>query len=254
VFLSSRLVVLIAVFFFASVLSVITGSTSLITVPVMIQLGIEPHVAVATNMLALVFMSVGGSLAFARKGVLVGRLLPLNILLTIAGSLLGALLLFKTSGRTLDLTLAFALTALAVFSLVHRDFGAERAGAAVSSSRQLGGYAATFLLAIYGGLFSGGYVTVLTYVFVTLFGMTLLQSVAATKFVNVFSSGAATLIFLHRGIVDCRLGIVLGITMFVGAMIGGRVALKLNPLWIRRVFIATVFCLAARMVWSAFRD
>jgi len=47
------------VFLFTSVISVVTGSTSLITVPVMIALGIEAHVAVATNMLALTFMSVG---------------------------------------------------------------------------------------------------------------------------------------------------------------------------------------------------
>jgi uncharacterized protein len=246
------LAILIAVFFFTSVLSVITGSTSLITVPVMIQLGIEPHVAIATNMLALTFMSVGGSLAFTRKNVLVGSLLPVNIVLTVAGSTLGALLLFKISDRMLDSVIALAMMAVAVFSLMRKDFGTEGAGVTVSSSRQLGGYAATFLLAVYGGLFSGGYVTVLTYVFVTLFGMTLLQAVAATKFVNIFSSAAATLIFLHRGIVDYRLGIVLGITMFAGAMIGGRAALKLTAAWIRWIFIAAVFCLAARMAWSAF--
>jgi uncharacterized protein len=246
VFLSSRLAILIAVFFFTSVLSVITGSTSLVTVPVMIQFGIEPHVAIATNMLALIFMSAGGSLVFACKDVLIVRRLPASILLTIAGSMLGALLLFKTSDRTLDIVIAVAMMVVGACSLVQKDFGARKIDATVSSSRQLSGYAAIFLLAAYGGFFSGGYVTALTYVFVTLFGMTLLQSVAATKFVNMFSSTAATLVFLHRGIVDYKLGIVLGIAMFAGAMIGGRVALKLNTSWIRHVFIATVFCLAAR--------
>ena len=57
-------------FFLASVISVVTGSTSLITVPVKVALGIEAHVAVATNLLALTFMSVGGSLPFMGKGVL----------------------------------------------------------------------------------------------------------------------------------------------------------------------------------------
>jgi hypothetical protein len=66
----NKLSVLVTVFFFTSVISVVTGSTSLITVPVMIALGIESHVAVATNMLALTFMSVGGSLPFVGKGVL----------------------------------------------------------------------------------------------------------------------------------------------------------------------------------------
>jgi hypothetical protein len=36
----------------------------------MIAMGIEPHVAVATNMMALIFMRVGGSLPFAQKGVI----------------------------------------------------------------------------------------------------------------------------------------------------------------------------------------
>jgi hypothetical protein len=66
---ASKLAILVAVFFVTSVISIVTGSTSLITVPVMIAFGVEPHVAVATNMMALIFMSVGGSLPFARKGV-----------------------------------------------------------------------------------------------------------------------------------------------------------------------------------------
>ena len=53
---TSKLLVLVAIFFVTSVISVVTGSTSLITVPAMIALGIEAHVAVATNMLALTFM------------------------------------------------------------------------------------------------------------------------------------------------------------------------------------------------------
>lgn len=51
------------------------------------------------------------------------------------------------------------------------------------------GYAATFLLAIYGGFFSGGYVTMLTAAFVVFFEMTFLQAVATTKVINVFSAG-----------------------------------------------------------------
>src|ERR1700689_112472 len=89
----AKLSVLIAGFFFTSVISVVTGSTSLITGPVMMALGLEPRVAVATNMLALTFMSVGGSLPFVGKGVLTPSRLPASVALTIIGSGLGALLL-----------------------------------------------------------------------------------------------------------------------------------------------------------------
>ena len=103
---TGKLLVLVAIFFLTSVISVVTGSTSLITVPVMITLGIEAHVAVATNMLALTFMSVGGSLPFIGKGVLSrSRLLP-SIVFTIIGSGLGAFLLLSVPLKALQITIA----------------------------------------------------------------------------------------------------------------------------------------------------
>jgi len=113
----------------------------------------------------------------------------------------------------------------------------------------MAGYGASFLLAIYGGFFSGGYVTILTPTLVLFFGMTFLQSVATTKVVNIFSSIVAVVIFALRGAVDFRLGTVLGITMFLGAMIGGHATTKISPVWLRRIFIAVVLGLALNMLF-----
>jgi uncharacterized protein len=240
--------VLISVFFLTSIISVVTGSTSLITVPVMIAAGIEPHVAVATNMMALIFMSLGGSLPFARKGVLKRSLLPASIVLTLVGSALGALLLLRIPVRVLQLTIAIAMIAVALLSLIRGDRGTSEK--TVSNSRRVVGYVATFILAVYGGLFSGGYVTMLTAVFVFFFGLTFLQSVATTKVINLFSSLVATVIFTLHGVIDYKLGAVLGVTMFLGAMIGGHVTMRLNPIWLRRVFLLAVLGLAAKMVFA----
>lgn len=165
---ASKLLLLVALFFLTSVISVVTGSTSLITVPVLIAFGIEAHVAVATNMMVLIFMSLGGSLPFARKGVLARRLLPLSIILTVIGSALGALLLLRVPVRALQLTIAIAMIAVAGFSLARKESGTT--GHSVSPAEEAVGYFATFLLAVYGGFFSGGYVTMLTAVFVFLSG------------------------------------------------------------------------------------
>jgi uncharacterized protein len=81
------------VFFFTAGISVVTGGTSLITVPVMMQLGIDPHVAVATNMLALIFLSLGGTVPFLKGKALPRRRLPALVGLPLAGSTLGAFLL-----------------------------------------------------------------------------------------------------------------------------------------------------------------
>jgi uncharacterized protein len=81
---SPQLILLMAVFFLTSIVSVITGSTSLITVPVMLGLGIEPRTAIATNMFALMFMSLGGALPFLRNRRIDRQRLPGLVLLTLA--------------------------------------------------------------------------------------------------------------------------------------------------------------------------
>jgi len=248
---ASKLLILVAVFFLTSVISVVTGSTSLITVPVMIAFGVEPHVAVATNMMALIFMSVGGSLPFAQKGVIERRLLPVSIALTVIGSGIGALLLLRIPTGALQLTIAIAMLAVAIFTLLRRDGGTTEHS--MSNSRRAAGYFATFILAIYGGFFSGGYVTMLTAVFVLLFGLTFLQGVATTKVVNVFSSLVATVLFAWHRILDYKLGTILGLTMFLGAVIGGHVALRLPAVWLRRIFLLAVLALAAKMLFTGLR-
>jgi uncharacterized protein len=244
-----RLVILTAVFFLTSVVSVVTGSTSLITVPVMIAFGIEPHRAVATNMLALTFMSVGGSLPFVDANVVQRKRLSSLIVLTIAGSALGALLLLTLPVKALPIIIAFAMIAVAAFSLLQRNLGLETRETLVPPTQEAAGYLTTFCLAIYGGFFSGGYVTLLTSAFVVLFGMTFLQAVATTKVINVFSSAVATLVFFRRGVVDSKLGLLLGVSMFLGAFLGGRATMLLRAIWIRRLFVVAALCLAVKMLF-----
>jgi len=218
----------------------------------MLQFGIQPHSAVATNMLALTFMSIGGSLSFRGKNVFDYRRLPLLIVLTLAGSSSGALLLLVVPSRVVPLIISVLMIAVAVFSVVKRKAGITPIERQASRGAEIAGYVATFFLGIYGGFFSGGYVTLLTAAFVALFCMTFVQAVATTKLVNTFSSLVATLIFIWRGLVDYRLGILLGIIMFVGAFIGGHITVRLSNLLLRRIFLAAVIALALKTLFYDF--
>jgi uncharacterized membrane protein YfcA len=108
------------------------------------------------------------------------------------------------------------------------------------------GYFATVALGIYGGFFSGGYVTMLTAAYVGFFRMTYVEAIATTKLVNIFSSLVATGIFALNGIIDYPLGIILSISMFIGGIIGSKIALKIDNLWLRRIFLVTVIILAIK--------
>ena len=243
------LIVLIVIFFLTSVVGVVTGSNSLIAVPVMFQVGMDPKVAIATNMFGLVFMAVGGTIPFVRaKKIEYAKVSPL-IVLTLVSSAIGALLVGIISNGGIKLIVSVAMIAVALFTLLKRDAGIAPTSGQRPYAKSLT-YVLVFLLGIYGGLFSGGYVTILTAVCIGIYGMNYGEAVGSTKLINVFSSGIATAIFMWQGLVDYRLGAIIGITMFVGGYVGAHYATKLNDVWLRRIFLATVFILAIKTLYD----
>lgn len=246
------LLLLILVFFATSFVGVVTGSNSLIAVPAMFQLGIPAKTAVATNMFGLVFMSVGGTIPFLRsRAIDVRRITPL-LLITLVASAAGAALVGLITDQSLKLIVSLAMIAVALFILFKRDAGIEKQDQISRRSLALT-FVLTFFLGVYGGLFSGGYVTVLTTVLVAFFGMTFREAVASTKLINVVSSTIATAVFMWQGLVDYRLGLILGVTMFAAAYFGAHYATKLNDIWLRRIFLATVFLLAIKTLFDFLR-
>lgn len=242
---NAELLILILIFFLTSVVGVVTGSNSLITVPVMFQFGVDEKVAVATNMFGLVFMAVGGAIPFLRQGKVSFRKLSPLIVFTVIGSAIGAAIVGMISNQAIKLIVTVAMFAIVLFTL----FNGRRRNAVeveVSSGWRLLGMLVTFLLAIYGGLYSGGYVTVLTTSFVAFFAMSYGESIAATKVVNVFSSGIASVVFMYQELVNYRLGLILGVTMFVAAYVGAHFASRMNEVWLRRIFLSAVVLLAVK--------
>ncbi len=246
----STLFVLVVLFFLTTVVGVVTGSNSLVTVPAMFQFGIPEKTAVATNMFGLTFMAAGATIPFVRKGMIDYRKVSPLILLTVVSSALGAALVGLITDQGIKLMVSIAMIAVGVFILFNR-----RRGTAVIENPTRRAivltYVLTFLLVINGGLYSGGYVTILTAVVVAFFGMTFSEAVASTKLINVFSSVIASFVFAWQGLIDYRLGLILGITMFAGAYTGAHYAAKMNDVWLRRIFLATVFLLAIKTLYDA---
>lgn len=232
-----------------SAIGVVTGSNSLVTVPVMFQFGIDPKIAVATNMFGLTFMNIGATIPFVREGVIDYRKTSPLVVLTLISSAIGAILVGLITSQSIKLIVSAAMIVVALFTLFRRDAGIA-ANANISRNATISIYVITFLLGIYGGLYSGGYVTMLTAAYVAFFGMTFTEAVASTKYINVFSSLVATVIFMWQGLVDYKLGLILAVTMFIAAYIGAKTVTKLNDAWLKRIFLATVLILAVKTIYD----
>ena len=215
---------LILLFFATSVIGVVTGGNSLITVPVMFAFGIDEKTAVATNMFGLTFMAIGGAIPFIRQGTVDLKKISPMIVLTVIGSAIGASIVAIVSNEAMKLIVTVAMIVVVAFILITGSGRRKKGETSTSDDGQttpetaskvwpIVGYVSVFLLAIYGGLYSGGYVTILTAVLIAFFGMTYAGSIAATKVLNVFSSSIATAVFIYQGLVNFQLGAVLAVSM-----------------------------------------
>ena len=88
--------------------------------------------------------------------------------------------------------------------------------------------------------------TILTAIYVALFRLSFVEAVATTKLLNVFSSSVSTGVFIWHGLVDYRLGLILGAAMFVGAFVGARLAIRIGNEWLRRIFLTAVWVLGLK--------
>ena len=115
------LIILIILFFLTTVVGVVTGSNSLVTVPAMFQFGIPEKTAVATNMFGLTFMAVGATIPFVRKGMIDYRKVSPLVVLTIISSAIGAALVGLITDQGIKLMVSIAMIAVGVFILFNRQ-------------------------------------------------------------------------------------------------------------------------------------
>ena len=230
--------------FLIAAIGTITGGQSLITVPLLILVGLSPRHAVATNMFAVTFLSLGGTVSFVRSNILPRHLLQrlgwVLALLTLGTSALGAAITVQASDRVVSLLVPLSM--LIFGGLL--PFSQLAARPHLGRPLRMIGYGLSALLGVYGGAYSGGYTTVLTMVCTIFFGLTLLEAVALTKFINLFSCGAATAVFAAYGLIDWRLGGCMAVAMFAGALVGARFALQLPQRTLRIGFALSVVAMA----------
>ena len=203
----------------------------------MMDLHIPVRTALATNMFTLTVMSVGSVIPFVRGAeVDRQRALPL-VILTLIGSTVGALLVFVVPSEWLPKIIPFAMLFVLGFLLLKPKVGKLRSRA---------GYIAAFILAIYGGFFSGGYVTMLIAACTFFFGYSLLRAIVMARLMNVASSLIATSIFAWHGTIDWKLAAITGTAAFAGGVAGGRMARLMPERLLRFIFVAAVAGLAIK--------
>ena len=161
------------------------------------------------------------------------------------GSILGAILVFLVPAETLPMIIPIAMLVVLGFLLINPRKGLNQERAP-SRRRVQAGYLMAFVLAVYGGFFSGGYVTMLIAACVFCFGYSFLRAVAMSRLMNIASSSIAGAVFAWHGAIAWKLALSLGCAAFAGALAGAHWARWAPERLLRAIFVTAVAALALK--------
>jgi len=238
----------------AGVMNSVAGGGTFVTFPTLIFTGVPPIPANATSTIAVWPGSLASVGAYWKKLPRTNTILLPLTLVSIAGGLLGALVLLNTPQATfMHLVPYLFLVATLLFTFGKKISGGL--GGILKSGQPLSGLAiggamlVQFVIAIYGGFFGGG-MGILMLALLAMIRMEDIHSMNAVK--NLLAAainGAAVVAFVVGGAVRWPQAIV----MIAGAVLGGyggaHLAQKLDPKLVRGFVIVVGFGMTAYFLW-----
>lgn len=222
---------------FSGVINTIVGGGSLLSIPLLISLGLQPHLAIGTNRFAMVFNTGVGAIDYHKKVKFGIKLALFLSVFASIGSFLGANIVLQIDENILKIIIGILMLIMVGITIYKKKFGLEERHIILTTKSYISIAVLSFLLGIYGGFFGAGISTMFTFMFVSYFGTSFIKSAGITRFIVAILSMIASLIFLINLKIDFFFGIILAISFILGAKIGVKMAVKAGNTWIRRLFI-----------------
>jgi len=232
-----------ALLFFAGLLggalNAVAGGGSFISFPTLLFTGVPAVPANATNTVALWTGLTFSGGAFRHHLKVRRRVLWSLVSASMAGGVVGALLLLRTPGETFLKILPW----LMLFAVLLFVFGPKlsrnvRVVQNPSGKAILAASCFQLLVAVYGGYFGGGMGFVIL-AMLTAFGMADIHEMNAFKTVlSGATNGIAVIIFIVRHAVYWPQALVMILGAAMGGYFGARFSLRLPRVWVRWFVIA----------------
>jgi len=228
----------------------IAGGGGLITLPVLMNLGMDPRLALGTNKLQATFGSGSAAVHHARVGTVSLADCKRGFVITFIGAALGTLLVQRLPRDFLVRAIPMLLMAVAVYTLLKPDLGAGDTRPRLSRTR----FDMIFglLLGFYDGFFGPGTGTFWAMAFVLGLGYNFTRATGFTKVMNFASNLSSLLFFLGAGSVLFIPGLTMGVGQLLGARIGSHLVVLKGAKFIRPIFISMVLAVTAKLLWNAY--
>jgi len=223
-----------------------------LTVPVLtLLLGVPPHMAVAASLVGVVATSVSSSAGYLHRDLPLVRTGLILVMMTVVGAIIGSLVAGYLSGEAIFVLFSVLLLYTAVNMWRGRrvrEIEGDPDAYAVTPLALAGAGAAG---CISGSLGVGGGVLNVP-VLNILLGAPIHRSTSTSTFMMGLTAAAGCVAYFMRGELLISLAAPLVAGVLIGARLGPRVAVAIEPTGIRRAFVFVLIFVAIRMSWGVF--
>lgn len=222
--------------FIGSFLNSIVGGGGLITLPALMFVGLPPATAIATNKLAATLGNFTSMLTFLRAGKIDFKLLRPILPFVFLGSMMGAVTVNFISPDLLKPLIFIALVVVLIYTIFKKDWGSTEKRRVMTKNSKALFMSVLIAIGFYDGFLGPGTGSFIIFAFIIM-GFDFVQASGNAKVLNFTSNLAALIMFLFLGRVHYSYGIVMGLSMIVGAFVGTKFAIGRGTTYVRVIFI-----------------
>lgn len=223
----------------AGTVDAIAGGGGLISMPILMSVGLPPHVAFGTNKLQSSIGTMMAARRYWRAGWISLRDIIPGLTYGFFGAATGAVLNQIISGDILKKIVPVMLLIIFAYTLLSPRFGNDDQKPRINS--EIFYLLFGFTLAFYDGFFGPGVGAFWVFLLMFFLGYNLIKATAYTKVFNLNSNLVALICFAAGSNIDYKIGFCMAAGQIIGGQIGAGLAIRNGVKLIRPLFLTMVF-------------
>lgn len=241
----NALILLCLIAVVAGFVDALVGGGGLITIPALLLAGVPPIYVLGTNKLQAVMGSATASAMMLRRGVINLGTVKIMMLAAFIGSAIGTIAIQFFDAQTLTIIIPVVIVLIGIYfvfapmrSLVAREPRMDRATYTLTAVPTVG---------FYDGMFGLGTGSFFVLAGVSLRGQEIIDATATAKALNFATNVASLLVFIAFGKLLWTAGAVMMLGQLVGANLGARTLLLVNPKLLK--YLLVMICFLMLISW-----
>ena len=238
--------------FLGGLADAVAGGGGLIVVPALFAVypSAPPALLLGTNKLSSIAGTAFATMRYAWSVPIRWRVILPATLVACAGGLAGAKTVTLIDSSILRPLVLVMLGAVAIYTLLRRDFGSSPVRAIRLDIEGPGVAALGAVVGFYDGFFGPGAGSFFLFGLVRLFGYDFLGAAAATKVLNLATNFGALVLFVATDNVLYAVGLPMAAASIAGGLIGAQLAIRQGSRFIRRAFLVVVVVLIGKLSYD----